>query len=191
MRHFIFSFIIFIGLVPNTYSQEKKLTLRTGAGYYLDTFGLVGGQVFWLEGGVKLNTGFFVNSRVSMANISWEMSQGAFTGYRTIALRQMGDLTFSRPFKLSGQHFLEPGVGFKLKREFHLYPDAQYIYNSGTYILSTTYSDVFYDIGFTAYLDYHYQLPSGFYMGLRTDINIIWALGFEGLTISPLFGFRF
>jgi hypothetical protein len=165
MRHiFLFVFLI-IGLNVGAFSQAKKLTVRTGAGYYLDTFGLAGGQIFWLEGGVK--------------------------GYKTIALRQMVDLTFSRPFKLTGQHYLEPGVGFKLKREFHLYPDFQYIYSSGTYNLSTSYSDIFYDIGFTICLDYQYQFPSGFFFGLRTDTNVIWALGFEGLTISPIFGFRF
>jgi len=26
---------------------------------------------------------------------------------------------------------------------------------------------------------------------MRADTNIIWALGFEGLSVSPLFGFRF
>ena len=34
-------------------------------------------------------------------------------------------------------------------------------------------------------------VQNNFYMGLRVDSNVIWALGFEGLTISPLFGFRF
>ena len=119
------------------------------------------------------------------------MTEGTFKGYKTIALRQMVDLTFSRPLRLKGQHFIEPGLGFKLKREYHLYPDVQYINNSGGNILSPSYSEIFYDFGFTFYADYHYQFLSGFYLGLRTDTNVIWALGFEGLTVSPLFGFRF
>ena len=67
----------------------------------------------------------------------------------------------------------------------------QDIYSGGNYYHYTSYSDIFYEIGFTICLDYYYQFQSNFYMGLRADTNVIWALGFEGLTISPLFGFRF
>ncbi len=173
------------------YSQETLLTIRTGAGYYIDTFGMDDGPIIWLEGGFKVSNGFYLNGRVSVASISWKISEGAFKDYKTIILRQMADLTFSKPFKLVGQHFLEPGVGFKLKKEFLLVPDISYIYTSGGYQLSTSYSEIFYEIGFTLCLDYYYQFTNGFYLGLRTDDNVIWALGFEGLTISPLFGFRF
>ena len=103
----------------------------------------------------------------------------------------MADITFSRPVKIKGQHFLEPGAGFKLKREYFLKPTVSEIYSGGTYYQSVSYSDIFWEIGFTICLDYYYQFQNKFYMGLRVDSNVIWALGFEGLTISPLFGFRF
>ncbi len=35
----------------------------------------------------------------------------------------MADLTFSKPIKIKGQHYLEPGFGFKLKRNIFLKPD--------------------------------------------------------------------
>ena len=191
MKYFILSVILFCGLNIKIFPQEKNFTIRTGAGYYTDVLGWVDGPVMWLEGGFKFNTGFYLNGRVSVASIDWIMSEGAFKDYKTVALRQMADVTFSRPFKLTGQHFLEPGVGFKLKREYHFYPDFSIENISGTNYLYTKYSDIFYEIGFTLYMDYYYQFSSGFYMGLRADTNVIWALGFEGLTISPLFGFRF
>jgi hypothetical protein len=191
MTQKVFLFIICLGLFSSSFSQEKKITFRSGAGYYLDTFGMVGGQIIWMEGGARLNTGFFVNGRVSMANINWEISQGAFKGYNTIALRQMVDLTFSRPVKLKGMHFLEPGIGIKFKKEFHYLPDFGYYGGSGSPVFYTEYSSIFYEIGFTMYLDYNYQFSNGFYLGLRTDTNVMWAVGFEGLTISPILGFRF
>jgi len=191
MRYFIFLFIILGVLNVKTYSQERRFAIRTGAGYYADVMGMYDGPVIWLESGIKLNTGFYFNGRVSVASIDWNMSEGPFKDYKTIALRQMVDLTFSKPFKLTGKHFLEPGVGFKLKREYSLKPDFTYIYSSGSYQLYTSYSDIFYEIGFTICLDYYYQFSNNFYLGLRADTNVIWAIGFEGLTISPLFGFSF
>ena len=112
------------------------------------------------------------------------MSEGSFKDFKTLALRQMADVTFSKPIRLKGQNYLEPGVGFKLKREYHLYPDFYIQDISGINYLFTQYSDIFYEIGFTICLDYYYQFQSNFYMGLRADSNVIWAVGFEGLTFS-------
>ena len=191
MRYIIFSLITLFISNFNCFSQEKKFTIRTGAGYYADLMGMYDGPVIWLEGGYKFNTGFYLNGRVSIASIDWTMSEGFFEGYKTMAVRQMADITFSRPVKLTGQHYLEPGLGFKLKREYNFYPDLTIqTINEQTYVY-TRYSQIFYEIGFTIYLDYYYQFSTGFYLGLRTDSNVIWAVGFEGLTISPLFGFRF
>jgi hypothetical protein len=191
MKNFFF---IIIGLVlfsTKIFSQDQKITIRTGTGYYADVMGMYDGPVFWLEGGFRLKTGFYLNGRVSVASIDWIMSEGAFESYKTIALRQMADVTFSRPVRLKGQHFLEPGIGLKLKREYHMYPDIYIQDISGTSYIFTKYSYIFYEIGFTASLDYYYQFRNNFYLGLRWDSNMIWAVGFEGLTISPLFGFRF
>jgi len=191
MKYFVFSLIIFWISVEHVFPQEKTFVIRTGGGYYMDTFTGADGPIIWLEGGYKFKTGFNLNARVSMSTIDWNIRAGVFQDYKTIQHRQMLDLTFSRPIALKGNHFLEPGVGFKLKREYLLKPDVVEVYDNGTYILYTSYSDIFYEIGFTICLDYYYQFQSNFYMGLRADANVIWALGFEGLTISPLFGFRF
>jgi hypothetical protein len=191
MRNIIICFFILEAATVKTFSQENRFTIRSGAGYYMDVFTTYDGPIFWLEGGYKLNTGFRINGRISMASLDWTIREGVFKDYKTIALRQMADLTFTRPFILKGQHFLEPGIGFKLKREFFLKPDISNIYSGGIYYLDTSYSNIFYEIGFTICLDYYYQFQNNFYLGLRADTNIIWALGFEGLTVSPLFGFRF
>ena len=126
-----------------------------------------------------------------MLQLTGRYRRGLFEDYTTILFRQMADITFSRPIKLKGQHFLEPGAGFKLKREYFLKPDVTNIYSGGTYYQYTSYSEIIWEIGFTFYLDYYYQFQNNFFLGLRADTNVIWALGFEGLTISPLFGFRF
>lgn len=189
-RILIFISVLFF-LSVNGISQERKGTIRTGAGYYADAMGRCDGPIVWLEGGYKFNTGFYLNGRLSMASIDWTMNEGFYEGYKTIALRQMADITFSKPIKLKGQHFLEPGLGFKLKREYTLHPDLAIQNTAEETIFYTKYSQVFYEIGFTVCLDYYYEFKSNFYMGLRADTNVIWAVGLEGLTFSPLFGFRF
>jgi hypothetical protein len=179
---------IFLSLL---YSQDKKLYLKSGIGYYADMLGWYDGPACWLEGSFRFNTGFNVNTRFSMAMVDWKISEGYFTGYKTILLREMIDITFSRPVRLRENHYLEPGIGFKLKREFTLNPDFYIQDVSGQINIYTSYSDIFYEIGFTFCLDYYYKFRSGFFLGARADTNIIWALGFEGLTVSPLVGFRF
>lgn len=191
MRKTYFLLIILGALNLCANSQEKLLSVKTGTGFYADMMGWYDGPVFWLEGSYKLKTGFNLNARISMASIDWRINDGYFNDYKTILLRQMLDVAFSRPVKLKGKHFLEPGVGFKLKREYNLNPDFYFEQVSGQTYLFTEYSHVFYEIGFTICLDYYYQFNNGFFIGLRTDTNIIWALGFEGLTVSPLLGFRF
>ena len=191
MRNIFICFLILGAVSVRAFSQEERFTIRSGAGYYMDVFTTYDGPVIWLEGGYKFNTGFNFNARVSMASLDWKIREGTFEDYTTILLRQMLDLTFSRPVKIKGQHYLEPGAGFKLKREYFLKPDVTNIYSGGTYYQYTSYSDIIWEIGFTICLDYYYQFRNNFYLGLRADTNIIWALGFEGLTFSPLFGFRF
>jgi hypothetical protein len=191
MRYYILLLLVFCISGFKSFSQEKKFTIRTGAGYYADLMGMYDGPAVYLEGGYKLNTGFYLNGRVSVASIDWTMSEGFFEGYKTMAIRQMADITFSRPVKLTGQHFLEPGLGFKLKREYNFYPDLTIQEIDGQTYVYTRYSKIFYEFGFTVYLDYYFQFANNFYMGMRADSNIIWAVGFEGLTISPLLGFRF
>lgn len=172
-------------------SQEKSLTIKSGAGYYTDLLGWYDGPIMWLEGGYHLNTGYCLNARVSVASIDWSISEGAFAGYKTMAIRQMIDITFSKPVKLIGQHYIEPGLGFKIKREYNLVPDVSFFEDSGQTYLYANYSDIFYEIGFTICADYYYRFKSNFFIGLRTDTNVIWALGFEGLSVSPVFGFNF
>jgi hypothetical protein len=191
MRILLICFFVFETFSITAFSQEERFTIRSGAGYYMDMYTTDDGPIIWLECGYKLKTGFNINGRISMTSIDWIIRDGVFENYTTIQLRQMADITFSRPLKIKNKHFLEPGFGFKLKKEYLLKPSVSNIYSGGTYYQSTSYSDIFWEIGFTICLDYYYQFKSNFYMGLRADTNVIWALGFEGLTVSPLFGFRF
>ena len=157
----------------------------------MDVFTSYDGPIIWLESGLKFKTGFNANCRLSIANMDWRIKEGLFKDYETVQLRQMLDLTFSKPIKLKNHHFLEPGIGVKLKKEYLLIPEVVGIYSGGNIDVYTSYSHKFYEIGFTIDLDYYYQFTNNFLFGLRIDTNVIWALGFEGLTISPLFGFRF
>ncbi|MFZ2339135.1 MAG: hypothetical protein WAW07_05355 [Bacteroidales bacterium] len=191
MRNLIICSVILLGFTSPGFSQEERLTVRSGAGYYMDVFTTYDGPIIWLDGGYKLSSGFNINTRLSVASLDWIIKEGLFEDYKTILLRQMADVTFSKPLKIKGQHFLEPGLGFKLKRESLLRPYADIFNSSDGITIYTSYSDFFYEIGFTLCLDYYYQFESNFYLGLRADSNVIWALGFEGLSVTPIFGFRF
>ena len=184
-------FFFFVKTFIYSFSQETPFTFKSGAGYYIDIITADDGPIIWIEGGYKLHTGFNINGRISISSLDWAINNGIFKDFKTIQLRQMMDIILSRPVNLKGKHFLEPGFGFKLKKEYLLKPDISYVYSGGTYYQLTSYSDIFYEIGFTICLDYFYQFESNFYLGFRADTNVIWAFGFEGLTVSPLFGFRF
>lgn len=188
---YCFPFVLILSLNGNIYSQENNFTIRTGGGYYADVMGMYDGSIIWIEGGYKLKTGFYFNSRLSIASIDWTIGEGIFSGYSTIATRQMLDITFSKPLLLTGRNFFEIGFGFKLKKESSFYPDLTIQNVGGQSSFYTRYSNIFMEIGFTICLDYYYQFQNNFYLGLRADSNVIWAIGFEGLTFSPLFGFRF
>ncbi len=172
-------------------SQSNRFIIRSGIGYYMDVFTSYDGPIIWLESGLKFKTGFYANCRLSIATMDWSIKEGLFKDYETVQLRQMLDLTFSKPLNLKNHHILEPGIGVKLKKEYFLKPEVEGIYNGGNIDVYTSYSQKFYEIGFSFNLDYYYQFTNNFLLGLRIDSNVIWALGFEGLTISPLFGFRF
>ncbi len=191
MKNLFVCLCLFIVLPITSLSQDNRITIRSGVGYYLDLFSMDDGPIIWLEGGYKLKTDFNINARVSMASVDWVINDGVFKDYKTIQLRQMADFTISKPLNLKEQHFLEPGFGFKLKREYLLKPSISNIYSGGSYYQSTSYSQILWELGFTLCLDYYYQFESNFYMGLRADTNVIWALGFEGLSLTPIFGFRF
>lgn len=191
MKKYILILLGLVVLVGTSNSQETRFTIRTGAGYYLDLMGLKDGPTIWLEGGFKLNSGFSLNARFSTASIDWVMKGGFFEDFKTVAIRHMLDLTFSKPFIITGKHNLEPGIGFKLKKESSFYPELTFQNSGDETTYYTRYSTIFYEIGFTLCLDYYYQFESNFYMGLRADSNVIWALGFEGLSVTPIFGFRF
>jgi len=183
--------ILLLSLTVICNSQEKRISVRSGAGYYFDIISAVGGPIVWLEGSYRFNTGISINGRLSMATMEWKMDGGDFKGFKTFEIRQMADVVFSRQVKLKGNNFLEPGLGFKLKRDCFLRPEITDVYSNGTHYQYLDYSHVFYEIGFTLCLDYYYQFENNFYLGLRADSNVIWALGFEGLSVTPLFGFRF
>ena len=191
MRILLISLIILIGLNLTCLGQEKRVTVKSGIGYYMDAFTINDGPIIWLEGGYKLKSGFFINARASSSSVDWTLRAGMFADYKTILLRQMADVTFSKPVNIKFKHYLEPGLGFKLKRESQFSPDASIVNSPDGIIIYTDYSEFFYEIGFTLCLDYYYQFESNFYMGLRADSNVIWALGFEGLSVTPIFGFRF
>ena len=190
MRKLLIS-ILLLSFTFISNSQEKRISVKSGVGYYLDAVSADSGPILWLEGSYRFNTGISINGRLSMATMEWEMDGGAFKGYKTFEIRQMVDVVFSRQIKLGEANYLEPGLGFKLKRDCFLRPDITEVYSNGNYYLDLDYSYVFYEIGFTLCLDYYYQFESNFYMGLRADTNVIWALGFEGLSLTPIFGFRF
>lgn len=157
----------------------------------MDVFTSYDGPIIWLESGYKFKTGFNANCRFSVATMEWRIKEGLFKNYETVQFRQMFDLTFSKPLNLKNHHFLEPGIGLKLKKEYFLKPEVEGIYNGGNIEVYTSYTHKFYEIGFSFDLDYYYQFTNNLLLGLRIDSNVIWALGFEGLTITPLFGFRF
>lgn len=178
-------------------AQEfKKNVLRGGVGYFKNIDIPKPSHILWFEAGRKFSTGFNVNLRSSYAVTTETMglNMEMFEGQDRLDIYFMIDLVFSRPIRITGGHFIEPGVGFKCA--VHRYFD----YDFDWYQESETTIAVAIDVRpqkiveygvMSLSLDYYYLFSNNFMLGLRFDSPVIPSFSFIGTTISPLMGVKF
>ena len=139
MKKLLLGIVLSLIINGSVFSQSNRFIIRTGIGYYMDVFTSYDGPIIWLESGYKFKTGLNANCRLSIATMDWRVKEGLFKDYETLQLRQMFDLTFSKALNLKNHHFLEPGIGVKLKKEYFLKPEVEGIYN-GINLYFSSYS---------------------------------------------------
>ena len=176
--------------------EYKKNALRGGVGYFKNIDNPKPSHILWFETGRKFSTGFNLNLRSSYAVTSKTMGANyeAFEGQEKLDIYFMIDLVFSRPIRITGGHFIEPGVGFKcavhkyFEYDFAWYPDSQ---TTITVAIDVRPRRVV-EFGVVSLsLDYYYLFSNNFMLGLRFDSPVIPSFSFIGTTISPLIGVRF
>ncbi len=176
----------------------QRNTIAVGFGFFNEIFGLEkasevfanGGTTVWAHGGRMLKSGYYVNVTIAYANRNYNLEErwGIFEGVNNNEFYGLWGVGLSKPFNVRGQHFIEPSLGVLYRQWWRLSPDFWYE-NEVPYFRLT--SGVWHDLGLQFSVSYQYQFSNGFYMGAMAGSFYIWAIGIEGLTLSPVFGVRF
>jgi hypothetical protein len=159
-----------------------------GVGYFWDDNKLgnlenmYSGQAFWIEGAHSLKSGLTLTGRYTyeQANYSFIgfsghtnsnfVVEGRTNYYERIYLSF--DLGVSKALRLTGGHFVEPGLGFTYLRQLfvgsslYLYKDENGFFGEG-YAELDIHNEICLAVGFS----YYYRSKSGYCLGMRTGFN--------------------
>ena len=137
-----------------------------------------------------LESGYYVNVTIAYANRNYNLEErwGIFEGVNNNEFYGLWSVGLSKPFNIRGQHYIEPSLGILYRQWWCLSPRFWYQDNIPYFDLGT---EMWHDLGLQFSVSYQYKFPNGFYMGAMAGSSYIWAIGIEGLTLSPVFGVRF
>jgi hypothetical protein len=174
----------------------------TGLKGYVDNFkdnitGLtpkpvVRGQDIWIEGGIRLNDGLIFSAKMMYVPLKRKYLDFIYKGQEYNYNIKYITVNLGYEFSLGRGHKLKPQLGFVYYREtttkaaYHITRD-----NNGQIATFTPYIDkkVDEEAGAVLDLDYYYQFKSNLILGLRT--SAIYVLGMEGVSVTPIIGFKF
>lgn len=179
------------------FSQEEspihssRYNFKGGAGYFRCLPAKSNGTSIWLEGGLKLRTGFdlILKLQHSQANMVLRSDWGPLEGQTKPDIFYVVDLSFSRSLRISRNSSIEPALGFMFERSYTWLPPLEYI--NGYIFLTDKFGIWAEDLGFSFRVDYHYHFNSGFFLGFRAQGYYIMGCFVEGLALTPVFGVRF
>lgn len=183
--------------LTNSHAVQRN-TISVGFGFFNDIFIFKGvkdiftngGKTVWAQGGRRLSSGYNINITIAQAHIHYPLDErwGVFEGEDNNEYFGLWGIGISKPFNLKGQHSIEPSLGLIYRQWSRLSPRLWY--ENGVQQLSLG-TGMWHDLGLSFSVAYQYTFQNDFYMGAMVGSYYIWAIGIEGLTLSPVFGVRF
>ncbi len=203
-----------------SFAQKEKTTLKTksvkkrayvafGTGVYWDT-GLAGyvdnfkdnvtgltpkpvvsGQDFWFEGGIRLNNGLIFSAKMMYVPLKRKYLDFIYKGQEYNYNIKYITVNLGYEFSLGRGHKLKPQLGFVYYRETTTKAAYDMTVENGQITSFTPYinKNVDEEAGAVLDLDYYYQFKSNLILGLRT--SVMYVLGLEGVSVTPIVGFKF
>ena len=202
---FIF-FFPFIAFAQQTQQKRQKTNvyLKFGTGLYWDINGVgsdyysgsavpaVNGPQIWIEGGIRLNDGLVVTAGIMYVTLKQKYEHASpYAGKEYQYSIQNYAFGLGYEFKLGKHSRLLPQIDFVINRTQSYTPYFGADYNNDGSV--TIYPDIFNwddtEAGAVFNLDYYYQFKNRLFLGVRG--GVYYVLGMEGVTATPLVGFKF
>ena len=208
---FLLPFMIFAQkpTTPKTKYVKKRAYVAFGTGVYWDT-GMVGfvnnfkdsgtgltpkpvvrGQDFWFEGGIRLNDGLIFSAKMLYVPLKRKYLDFIYKGQEYNYNIKYITINLGYEFSLGRGHKLKPQLGFVYYCETTTKAAYQITRENGQIATFIPYIDknVDEEAGAVFDLDYYYQFKSNLILGLRT--SVMYVLGLEGVSVTPIVGFKF
>ncbi len=203
-------FIFLLPLVSFAQQPKKQRAyVKFGAGMYWDigmapyinnfkdpVTGLtpkpvVRGQDIWFEGGIRLNDGLIFSAKMLYVPLKRKYLDFIYQGQEYNYTIKNFTINLGYEFSLGKGHKIMPQIGFVYYRETTTKAAYNMTLQNGQITSFTPYIDkkVDEEAGAVLDLDYYYQFKSNLILGVRT--SIIYVLGFEGVSVTPIIGFKF
>ena len=200
---FLFPFIAFAQQTQQKI-QKTNVYLKFGTGLYWDIYGVgtdyysgpavpaVTGPQIWLEGGIRLNDGLVITAGVMYVTLKQKYEHASpYAGKKYQYSIQHYAFGLGYEFKLGKHSRLLPQIDFVINRTQSYTPYFGADHNNDGSV--TVYPDIFNwddtEAGAVFNLDYYYQFKNRLFLGVRG--GVYYVLGIEGVTATPLVGFKF
>lgn len=201
--------MLFFAFMAFSQTKKTKGYLKFGTGIYwdisrlgfVDNFAdlstglkpkaIVSGEPIWLEGAVKLNNGMFVTANIMYVSLNRKYLDLIYQNQKYQYIIKNYGLNLGYEFKIGKHQKFMPQLGLIYYRNKASLAKNDIVINNGVIQSISPYIDNIVDeeIGQVLNLDYYYQFKNNIFLGVRT--NVVYALGFEGITFSPVLGVKF
>jgi hypothetical protein len=158
------------------------------------------GTNVWFRLGYKLKTGYIISGYYSMAAISYNMNDplGLYWDDYLTDTYKLANLMFSVEFGKKKNHF-SPGLGVLYRKYCHHDIDYEItpVYDAENNLIDVQLGLPYpsnlkmNDLGFIFEIDYKRMLNKKIFIGLSCSTNLIFDIGFETISISPIIGCAF
>mgnify|MGYP000258251075 CR=1 FL=1 len=148
-------------------------------------------QDIWFEGGIRLNDGLIFSAKMLYVPLKRKYLDMVYQGQEYNYNIKNFTINLGYEFSLGKGFKIMPQIGFVYYRETTTKAAYNMTLQNGQITSFTPYIDkkVDEEAGAVLDLDYYYQFKSNLILGLRT--SVIYVLGFEGVSVTPIIGFKF
>lgn len=186
-------------------TKESKGFLKFGTGVYLDISRLsnyktskdentglllqavVPGKTIWIEGGYNFNNGLFVSAGVMYELTKRKRTDIYYPGQKELYFEENYSLNIGYEFNLGKGNRFMPALGVLYNRRTTSH--ATFYSDINNSIHPVLINNIDSEIGLNLLLDYYYQFNNKLFLGVRA--GVYYVLGWEGVTLTPVFGVKF